>query len=543
MKQTHAFKDWQRYILILCLSLFGLGIYAEETTEVTVDSIVYIPSTDGTCSVKGPDSTWTRENNSKTTLQIPASITSGTTTYKVTSIGEGAFRKYAHIKEVTIGENVTSIGENAFRECGAIKKLNLSDNITTIADSAFYFCTGIDTLNLPSKLTSIGECAFAMCWNIATLSAIPAGVTSIGNQAFFGCVKITSFSVATGSTTYSASSEGLLLSNEGKTLVSVPGGSKIIVVPEGITTIAPYAFCTACYNLRQIVLPSTLTEIGAAAFYDCSSLTSVTLLSTSVPTITASSAGTQDDLFSGTADSTSCYFYASSNAYGKDTYWKKMSKLNVIEVTSAGYATFYFDAPFKMPENLTGGIVVGVTEADNADVDWCYAANSIVPAKTPIIIKGSEGSHHFDVASENTTATTGTTKNYLRGSNIDCETTCDEGEDVLYYMLSYDNEGKNILGFYYGTEDGAKFTNGAHKAYLALPKNLTATGNASSARGFALVDEGATTDIESATIDAAANHTNAQSIYTLAGRKINATTTNGLPAGFYIVGGKKVIIR
>lgn len=49
-----------------------------------------------------------------------------------------------------------------------------------------------------------------------------------------------------------------------------------IVIPEGVTSIPPYAF----YQQRQltkITLPSTITEIGTYAFYQCNALTQINL--------------------------------------------------------------------------------------------------------------------------------------------------------------------------------------------------------------------------------------------------------------------------
>ena len=58
-----------------------------------------------------------------------------------------------------------------------------------------------------------------------------------------------------------------------------------VVVPEGVVSIADYAFLQ-CTALISIVLPSSLTSLGYQAFNQCSALNSVNLtLSSSLTTI------------------------------------------------------------------------------------------------------------------------------------------------------------------------------------------------------------------------------------------------------------------
>ena len=49
-----------------------------------------------------------------------------------------------------------------------------------------------------------------------------------------------------------------------------------IVIPEGVTTIEPYAFANLT-ALKKVTLPSTLTTIGVGAFYGCYNLTEINL--------------------------------------------------------------------------------------------------------------------------------------------------------------------------------------------------------------------------------------------------------------------------
>lgn len=56
-----------------------------------------------------------------------------------------------------------------------------------------------------------------------------------------------------------------------------------IVLPEGIKDISNDAFAMT-KNLKEINIPNSVTSIGGYAFYDCSSLTTINLQATSIPT-------------------------------------------------------------------------------------------------------------------------------------------------------------------------------------------------------------------------------------------------------------------
>lgn len=208
------------------------------------------------------------------------------------------------------------------------------------------------------------------------------------------------------------------------------------------------------------------------------------------------------------------------------TLYKKAAAATTGNFTigKAGYATFFTDWTFVMPEDVEGGIVTRAVDG-NLTVDYCYPARSIVPANTGLLLKGAAKTYTYDLSTETPDAPE---VNFLKGS-VEAATT--KGEDCLFYMLSYDANGKN-LGFYWGEEDGRAFENGAGKAYLALPQAV-----ASQVRGFVL--DGTTTGISGVTTEA--NNAPA-AVYSLTGVRMG-TTTDGLPAGIYIVNGKKVLVK
>lgn len=218
-----------------------------------------------------------------------------------------------------------------------------------------------------------------------------------------------------------------------------------------------------------------------------------------------------------------------SNARVDDLELSTYSGVGSFKITEAGYGTYYSSKAYTMPEGVKGYTITG-NEGTSLVMNEAYAAGAVVPAKTALVVEGAANKYYTLVA-ESTELTPA--KNKLHGSD-EAETTYVDGTDVKYYKLSYNNEGNN-LGFYWGSENGAAFTNGAHKAYLALDSETLL----SQSRGFSLADlaHGVTTGINT-TVKSATQST---FIYDLNGRRINSL--NGAAKGVYIMNGQKVLVK
>lgn len=198
-----------------------------------------------------------------------------------------------------------------------------------------------------------------------------------------------------------------------------------------------------------------------------------------------------------------------------------------ISVSDAGYATYFTDKAWVVAENMKAGIVTGV-ENKNLTIDWKYAAGSVVPANTAVLIQADAKEYVCEVSNSEEEAPA---NNLLKGSTTAATT---EGENCLFYKLSYDNGGKN-LGFYWAAENGAAFQNEANKAYLALTTTV-----AKNVRGFGLEGDGTTGIGQVENGEALVN------VYTIDGIIVRkqvkeSQALNGLKKGIYIVNGKKVI--
>lgn len=214
--------------------------------------------------------------------------------------------------------------------------------------------------------------------------------------------------------------------------------------------------------------------------------------------------------------------------------WEKVSEPTTgsFSITDAGFATYYTDKAFVMPENVQGGIVTKANnETSQLTVSYNYQPGTVVPAKTPIVLKGEKGDYTVNYTTSEETAPAG---NMLYGAdNVDADgMTFVEGTNVKYYKLALGNDGK--CGFYWGAADGAAFEYTANRAFLAI--DITDASQAP--EGFSLDGDGGTTGI-----DGVMNgNDDSQKIYTVTG-VYAGKSLDKLPKGIYIVGGKKVAVK
>lgn len=205
-----------------------------------------------------------------------------------------------------------------------------------------------------------------------------------------------------------------------------------------------------------------------------------------------------------------------------------LSQEQKFKITKAGYATYYTSNAYAMPKGVTGYIVTG-TKDNNLVAKAYYPEETIVPANTALVLKGAEGEYSYIPTLSLQSAVA---DNKLYGSDVECVTYV-AGTNVKYYKFSYNQSGED-LGFYWANEIGAAFTNGAHKAYLALDFSTAQ----SQLRGFSMSDLfGGITSIN----DIVKANDGSQRIYDLNGRSISSL--DGLSKGVYIVNGKKTIIK
>ena len=213
--------------------------------------------------------------NTLTSIDIPNSVE---------SIGANAFL-CTGLTSLTIPNNVTSIGEEAFESCNLTSIYVQWMNPLTIPGNTFY---GVDksacTLYVPTGSKSAYQNAdvwkdFAnieeltlnvdgIYYNISP-STMTASVTKKPSLGYYSGDITIPETVSLDDKTYRVTEIEELAFYDCKSLTSV-------TIPNGVTSIGYQAFYN-CTRLTSIDIPNSVTSIGRGAFSNCTGLTSVTI--------------------------------------------------------------------------------------------------------------------------------------------------------------------------------------------------------------------------------------------------------------------------
>ena len=189
-------------------------------------------------------------------------------------IETGAFNGCSGLTSVTIPNSVTSIGDYAFSYCTGLTSVTIPNSVTSISNSAFESCSRLTSVTIPNSVTSIGDYAFSYCTDMTSVT-IPNSVTTIGEYAFCSCVGLTSVHITDIAAWCKISFGSNPLENACHLFLN---GEEIkdLVIPNSVTAIGDHAF-NFCTGLTSVTIPNSVTTIGFGAFYGCTDLTSVTI--------------------------------------------------------------------------------------------------------------------------------------------------------------------------------------------------------------------------------------------------------------------------
>lgn len=195
-------------------------------------------------------------------LQIPGSVkTIGKYAfYNCVSLGDSELAAMSKLPagKITIGEGVKSIGDQAFRNCTSISNIALPNSLTYLGQKAFMGCTKLTNVSVGLGLENIENYTFYKCEGLQNV-AFTSNLKSIGAYAFTGCKALTTINLERVETigTYAFANCMEL---------------KEIVIPDSMTSIENHAF-RGCNAITSVIIPDSVTAIGKHAFYGVNNAT------------------------------------------------------------------------------------------------------------------------------------------------------------------------------------------------------------------------------------------------------------------------------
>lgn len=146
--------------LVKCTDGFILN--KTDATDAVTDNLKYKLNYDETAEIVGYE-------DSQKEITIPESIYYKGFTFKVTNIGNSAFRNCKNLISITIPSSVTTICGDTFSNCTNLTSVAISDSVTSIEYGAFYNCKNLVNVTIPNSVTDIGAHAFYSCDNLKNI--------------------------------------------------------------------------------------------------------------------------------------------------------------------------------------------------------------------------------------------------------------------------------------------------------------------------------------------------------------------------------------
>ena len=186
----------------------------------------------------------------------------------VTTLMADVFKNCGQFTEIRLPSTLTIIGAYSMAGCTGLTEMTVPATVTELREGAFKNCTGLRTVVLPDGLKELYAYVFSGCTGLKKIT-LPDSVTTMGFRVFENCTGLTSVNYPV-SLTSCPNNYGAGYSDRGELFCGCSSLRKI-VIPEGVRTIVPYSL-RYMQKVETVVLPNSVTSLGANAFADCSGL-------------------------------------------------------------------------------------------------------------------------------------------------------------------------------------------------------------------------------------------------------------------------------
>ena len=323
-----------------------LNVFVGERKQTDVDGWTYVYSTGDKKAVL------TRVGNVGTNVTINGTFKIGKDEYTVTSVGDAVFKGKSNIEALTIAKSIENIGANAFEGC--VKLVSITCEGSSPAKlGADAFPSANVTVNVPND--AVNTYKNHPDWKPFANNIL--GITTSVEDDPTGAYNI--IVPAGGDATPEVEIwSGLDASGD----VVIPEVVELNGSDYKVTGIAANAYDSNT-DLTSIVIPSSITSIGASAFAGCTNLKSITVYCVTPINLSAiaatrralTRAGGSSSVFEGVNKET-CILYVpaeSIDAYKQAEGWKDFKKIYAISATAINGIVISEGKPFDV-YNLQG---------------------------------------------------------------------------------------------------------------------------------------------------------------------------------------------
>ena len=514
--------------------------------------------------------TWTK-------IVFPNAIDSGNES--TVEIASGAFASITSIKSVAIGTCVKSIGANAFTYCSNITSLDFLNGITKIDAQAFSYCTGLTKLVLPESLAEIGTQAFIGCTGLTSVR-LPNALQYIRQGAFSDCTGLTKIVIPASVESIEIGAFSLCTS---LTDVYVLGTATKCANQAFQPTSMTYGYSYSGAGTGETVTLSDYTKTGntytvlhypEAAYETYVNLYTRLIGTTEYANQTTYSKWNNKWVYDADGNKWPVADYGYFNNYGDDYagWWNFMLSAKIKStykderlIESKWYSVCF---PFDLDATQIGdafGSATEVCEFSGANIEQDENSKNylILEFKTPVTTMTAHHPYMIHPGIHNATYNT------LVDVTIDTDTDNDNfatklkaqsvqftTDGVTYTFIGNHTDGAKVpkYSYYYYSGKATEWANGFYKAmrddvvftpHTAVVELDKDNGVSGAKMTYPANNFNSTTAIGTVQIVTPTEKTYAQKVYNIFGQVVRAGSTDleGLPAGLYIVNGKKYMVR